>query len=92
MKEPSTFEAFWYGWGWSHSLNRFRKEIAEVAATFEAVGAFNERQRLIAAGWIEPRPITRPTPAQSSMQRWPFMQPHEHEHQAVTGLNIPETP
>ncbi len=83
MKEPANFEAFWWCWERRSALKRFRPDFAHVAATFEAVGAFDERQRLIAAGWIEPKPVIPPRP---------YMSSPDHEPEYVTGLNIPETP
>ena len=62
MKEPANFEAFWWCWERRSALKRFRPDFAHLAATFEAVGAFGERQRLIAAGWIEPKPVIPPPP------------------------------
>jgi hypothetical protein len=47
MKEPANFEAFWLCWERRPTLKRFRRDFAYVAASFEAVGALNERQRLI---------------------------------------------
>lgn len=41
------------------------------------------------AHWIEPKPVTRPTPAQGSLEAWAFQIPHDHEKQP-TG-HIPET-
>ena len=83
MKEPANFEAFWLCWKRRPTLKRFRPDFAYVAATFEAVGAFNERQRLIAAGWIEPKPVIPHRPCTPSP---------DHPAEYVTGLNIPETP
>lgn len=92
MREPTTFKAFWSMWERSPSLKRFRADFAYVAAAFEARGAFDERQRLIAAGWIEPKPVINPPSAKHSRLSWPFMQLHDHEPQERTGLSVPETP
>ncbi len=83
MKEPATFKAFWLCWERRPTLKRFRPDFVYVAATFEAVGAFNERQRLIAAGWIEPKAVIPHRPCTPSP---------DHPAEYVTGLNIPETP
>lgn len=92
MKEPATFKAFWSMWERSPLLKRFRPDFAYVAATFEAIGALNERQRLIAAGWIEPKPVISPPTIKHARASWPFMQLHDHEPQEHTGLSVPETP
>ncbi len=83
MKEPATFEAFWLCWERRPALKRFRLDFAYAAASFEAIGAFNERQRLIAAGWIEPKPVIPHRPCTPSP---------DHPAEYVTGLSIPETP
>ncbi len=89
--EPAGFVQFWASW-YNGSQHGRRAHYAEVAAAFTAIGAFQERQRLIAAGWIEPWPIFDAKPATSAQVSWPFQIPHDHEPQAVTGLSIPETP
>ena len=86
MSPPRTFGAFWNTWAPVKNCGgvpALRPLFAEVATVFEAVGAFNERQRLIAAGWIEPKAVIPHRPCTPSP---------DHPAEYVTGLNIPETP
>ncbi len=50
----------------------------------------NQELRQIKATWIEPKPVTSPSPAQGSRLSWPFMQFEDNE--AKVGYPIPETP
>lgn len=54
------------------------------------VDRLNQELRQIKATWIEPKPVTPPSPAQGSRIAWPFMQFEDSE--AKVGYPIPETP
>lgn len=56
------------------------------------IDRLNQELRRVKAMWIEPKPVTPTSPSQGSRLSWPFMQPHDHEPQAVMGLSVPETP
>lgn len=56
------------------------------------IDRLNQELRKLKATWIEPKPVTPSSRVQGSRIAWPFMQPHDHEPQAVTGLSVPETP
>lgn len=56
----------------------------------DAYAAFYAEGAASRSHWIEPKPVTRPTPAQGSLDAWPFAIPHDHEPQP-TG-HIPEAP
>lgn len=86
MKEPLVerlrSEVMWWSGGHERLLNQAIDEIVRLQAELDQVKRT----------WIEPKPVTRQSKSQGSTQRWPFMDLHDHEHQAVTGISIPETP
>ncbi len=54
------------------------------------IDRLNQELRHIKTTWIEPKPITPPSPAQGSRIAWPFMQFEDNEPRV--GYPIPETP
>lgn len=54
------------------------------------IDRLNQELRKIKATWIEPKPVTPPSPAQNSHLTWPFIQFEDSE--AKVGYPIPETP
>lgn len=71
---------------WSTPHSRLLVEAAEE------IQRLQREMHKLKTTWIEPKPVTRQSKSQGSTQRWPFMIPHNHEAQAVTGISIPETP
>lgn len=80
---PPGFDEFHESWNNLSTLSQRRKHYTKVAGVLMALGALQERQRLISLGWIEPKPVIPPRPYTSSP---------DHEREYVTGLSIPETP
>ena len=74
--------------GTEHYFIAFSLEWAAQAQG--EIDRLNQELRQIKATWIEPKPVTSPSPAQGSRLSWPFMQFEDSEPR--TGYPIPETP